>query len=135
MAATAPTYDELWQHPPWMVETVFDPDELGGDFAYTVGLHRLGFPELHLWARPDIGEDPGLDWILSLHDRAHLLNDFGARLVTGKISVGSEFMQRFDNGEVFCRFIVGPPGDRDHLEALGIDADAEVLPISWSLHR
>ena len=44
--------------PFWQVQSVFDPDGTGRDFAYTIGLHTRGLPELHLWARPSLGEDP-----------------------------------------------------------------------------
>ncbi|GAA2147213.1 hypothetical protein GCM10009844_24220 [Nocardioides koreensis] len=56
------TYDELRRAPFWQVQAVFDPDGEGGDFAYTIGLRERGLPELHLWARPTLGEDPGHDW-------------------------------------------------------------------------
>jgi hypothetical protein len=104
-------YDHLRQHPFWQVQSVFDPDGEGGDFAYTIGLHDRGFPELHVWARPTLGEDPGLDWMFSVRDRGVLLNEFAALMLTGGLEVGTE------------------------LEALGIASEAEVLPIRWSLHR
>ncbi len=49
--------------PFWTVQNVFDPDSIGGDFAYTVGLALRGLSELHLWARPTDGTDPGADWV------------------------------------------------------------------------
>ena len=54
------------RHPDWMVQSVFDPDGEGHDFAYTIGLFESGLPELHLWARPSLGEDPGEDWVSAL---------------------------------------------------------------------
>ena len=129
------SYDHLRQHPTWIVQGVFDPDGKGGDFAYTIGLHDRGFPELHLWARPTLGDDPGVDWMFSMRDRTLVLNEFAARLLTGGLEVGSELEEQYDGGQVTVRFRVDPPGDRDELEALGIAPGAEVLPLRWSLHR
>ena len=53
---------------PWRVVAVFDPNGGGGDFAYTVGLFNVGLPEVHVWARPTDGTDPGEDF--SLRGRA-----------------------------------------------------------------
>ena len=50
------------RRPTWTVQSVFDPDGGGHDFAYTVGLDELALPELHLWGRPSLGEDPA-DWV------------------------------------------------------------------------
>jgi hypothetical protein len=129
------SYDHLRRHPFWQVQSVFDPDGEGGDFAYTIGLHDRGFPELHVWARPTLGEDPGLDWMFSPHDRTILLNEFAASLLTGGLEVGAELDQEYDAGLVTVHFRVDPPGDRHQLEALGIAPGAAVLPIRWSLHR
>ena len=52
----------------WFIYCVFDPDGLGQDFAYTDGLWRHGLPELHIWARPPDGPDPGADWSWSDRD-------------------------------------------------------------------
>ena len=128
-------YDHLRQHPFWQVQSVFDPDGEGGDFAYTIGLHDRGFPELHVWARPTLGEDPGLDWMFSVRDRGVLLNEFAALMLTGGLEVGTELDREYDGRLVTVHFRVDPPGDRDELEALGIASGAEVLPIPWSLHR
>lgn len=129
------SYDHLRQHPFWQVQAVFDPDGEGGDFAYTIGLHDRGFPELHVWARPTLGDDPGLDWMFSVRDRGVLLNEFAALMLTGGLEVGTELDREYDGGLVTVHFRVDPPGDRDELEALGIAPGAEVLPIRWSLHR
>lgn len=51
--------------PFWKVHAIFDTKGQGGDFAYTVGLHERGLPELHMWARPSEGLDPGEDWIFN----------------------------------------------------------------------
>ena len=132
---TSYSYDQLRARPPWIVQAVFDDEQLGGDFAYTIGLQDLGFPELHLWARPTEGEDVGLDWMLSVNDRGHLLNDYGAKLASGAIGVGSEWTEAFDGGDAIASFRVDPPEDREALEAFGIAADAQILPIRWSLAR
>ena len=128
-------YDELRRAPFWQVQAVFDPDGEGGDFAYTIGLHERGLPELHLWARPTLGEDPGHDWMFSIRDRTEVLNDLAAKLVVGEICVGSEVVDTFDGGLATVRFRVDPPGDREELEAFGIAPGAVVLPVRWSLHR
>ncbi len=36
-----------------------------------------GLPELHLWARPSLGDDPGADWMFSPRDCFVILNDAG----------------------------------------------------------
>jgi hypothetical protein len=123
------------RHPDWVVQTVFDPDGGGYDFAYTIGLHERGLPELHVWARPPSGDDPGEDWMLSPSDRCVLLNQVAWRLVDGEVRVGSEWEASYDDGLARLRFRLDPPGDRDELEAFGIAPDALVLPLRWSLHR
>ena len=130
-----PDDQQLETNPPWMVQAVFDPDGLGGDFAYTIGLSALGVPELHIYGRPSLGEDPGADWKFSCDDLCRLLNELGAKLVRGETSVGSVVEQRYDGGLVRVRFRVDPPGDREELEAFGVPPGADVLPVRWSLHR
>ncbi|GAA0969974.1 hypothetical protein [Nocardioides aquaticus] len=46
------------RHPWWRVNAIFDPDGEGGDFGYTVGLATRDVPELHLWSRPSLGDNP-----------------------------------------------------------------------------
>lgn len=128
-------YDELLRSPFWKVQVVFDPDGGGADFAYTIGLHDRGLPELHVWARPDRGEDPGADWMLSTQDRCRLLNQLAARLVHGDLGVGSELSEKVDGGHTTIVMVVSPPGEPERLEALGVHPDATVLPVRWSLHR
>ena len=130
-----PDHRNLETNPPWTVQAVFDPDGLGGDFAYTIGLTFLGAPELHLYARPSLGEDPGADWKFSPEDLCRILNELAAKLVRGSIGIGSAVERTYDGGSVRVRFHVDPPGDRDQLEAFGIPPHAEVLPVRWSLHR
>jgi hypothetical protein len=119
----------------WQVQSVFDPGGEGHDFAYTIGLHDRGLPELHLWGRPSLGDDPGADWLFSPHDRTRLLNELAWQLIDGELAIGDSWERPYDDGLVTCRFRLDPPGDRDELEAFGIAPDAQVLPVRWSLHR
>src|SRR3954469_21379510 len=121
--------------PFWRVQSVFDPDGTGKDFAYTIGLYERGLPELHVWARPSLGEDPGHDWLLSLSDRAYLLNEPAQLLVDGRLDIGTTLTREYDAGLATVTFEVGPPGDRDELEAYGVGPGALVLPVLWSLRR
>jgi hypothetical protein len=121
--------------PFWRVQSVFDPDGTGKDFAYTVGLFDSGLPELHVWARPSLGEDPGHDWLLSPQDRGHLLNELAQMLVDGRLDIGTTMTRIYDGGLATVTFEVGPPGDRDELEAYGVGPGALVLPVLWSLRR
>jgi hypothetical protein len=121
--------------PFWRVQSVFDPDGTGKDFAYTIGLYDRGLPELHVWARPSLGEDPGHDWLLSPNDRAHLLNELAQLLVDGGLEVGTTLTREYDAGLATVTFEVAPPGDRDELEAYGVGPGALVLPVLWSLRR
>jgi hypothetical protein len=130
-----PVHDRIDRRPDWTVQVVYDPDGDGADFAYTTGLHDRGLPELHLWARPDRGVDPGEDWMLSPHDRTMLLNALAWRLIDGTLAVGDTWNERFDAGVAIADFELCPPGDREHLEAFGIAPGAVVLPVSWSLTR
>ena len=129
------TYGELRRAPFWTVQSVFDPGGGGAEFAYTIGLHERGLPELHLWARPTLGEDPGHDWMFSVRDRTIVLNELAAKLVVGRLAVGSEVTETFDSGLATVHFRVDPPGDREELQAFGIADGADVLPVRWSLHR
>src|SRR5512145_1938854 len=63
-----PAHDRLDITPFWKVQGVFDPQGGGADFSYTIGLWSRGSPELHLWARPSLGDDPGHDWAFSMRD-------------------------------------------------------------------
>ena len=119
----------------WEVMAVFDPDGTGGDFAYTVGLAERGLPELHVWARPPDGEDPGEDWKFSARDCGHLLNACAERLIDGRLAVGDSWGQPYDGGLVRVDFTIGAPAGRLDVEALTTRPDAVVLPVRWSLHR
>ena len=123
------------RHPDWQVTAVFDPDGEGQDFAYTVGLDGRDLPELHIWGRPSLGDDPGADWKLSPKDCCVILNEVAWRLIDGTTNVGDTWEETYDGGMVTVRFRLDPPGDRDELEAFGIARGAQVLPLRWSLHR
>lgn len=125
----------LEKNPPWMVQIVFDPDGRGHDFAYTIGLCELGVPELHMYARPSLVDDPGADWKFSGDDCCRMLNRLGVKAVRGQLPVGARFEHEYDGGLVRAAFRVDPPGDRDLLEAFGVAPGVDVLPVRWSLHR
>lgn len=133
--SSIPIDDQLEIPPFWTVQVVFDPDGTGHDFAYTMGLHDRGLPELHLYARPSLGSDPGADWKFSTRDCCSILNEFAAMLVRGTLEVGSTVTQEYDGGLAVVEFRVDPPGDKDELEAYGTHPEAPVLPLRWSLTR
>ncbi len=121
---------------PFMVQGVFDEDELGRDFAYTIGLHGFGRPELHLGSRPTHGDDPGgADWHLSMNDLGSFLNQFGMSVLRREIAVGSEVEKACDGGATTLRMRLDPPEPAESLEAYGVDPAADVVPVRWSLHR
>jgi hypothetical protein len=106
---------DTYEKPFWQVQGVFGsgPEP---DFSYTIGLHDRGLPELHLWAQPDRGEDPGADWRLSMNDRGHLLNELARLALAGRLGVGTEIERRYDAGQTTLRFRIGEPADREVLE-------------------
>jgi hypothetical protein len=130
-----PPHDLLDSPPFWQVQSVFDPDGTGKDFAYTIGMHTRGLPELHIWARPSLGQDPGHDWKLSANDRCRVLNDLSGMLVDGRLTVGSQVTREYDAGQATVTFRVEPPGDPERLEAYGVPPGVDVLPVLWSLQR
>jgi hypothetical protein len=132
---TQPAREQLRSVPFWQVQAVFDPDGEGKEFAYTIGLHDRGLPELHIWGRPSLGEDPGDDWMFSINDRTRVLNEFAWLLIDGKLDVGTNLRREYDAGLAVVDYRVDPPGDRDELEAFGIAPGAIVLPVPWSLTR
>lgn len=133
--ATQPADDRDESRPFWEVQIVFDPDGTGADFAYTIGLHTRGLPELHIWARPSLGDDPGADWMLSTRDRGSVLNELAALMVNGRLDVGSEVTHEYDGGHTRVTYRVDPPGDREELQAFGVPDGVDVLPVRWALHR
>lgn len=125
---------ELPREPWWEVVAVFDPEEKGRDFAYTVGLAERGLPEVHMWARPDQGEDPGLDWRFSSRDAMYLLNELAWRLVDERVAPGDTWTRRYDDGLVEVHFELGSPVAAETVEAYQAEP-SPVCPLRWSLHR
>lgn len=121
--------------PFWEVIAVWDPDGNGSDFAYTRGLSRAGLPELHVWARPDHGDDPGADFLLSQRDLTVLLNRWASELLDGTLAPGSERVLDLDLGASRTVFTVGVPVGPDTVDAFQLDADTRVLPLRWSIER
>ena len=72
--------------------------------------------------------------MFSVRDRGVLLGELCALMLTGGLESAPSSIASTRGGLVTVHFRVGPPGDRDELEALGIAPRAEVLPIRWSLH-
>jgi hypothetical protein len=114
---------------------VFDPDGTGQDFGYTVGLAALGHPELHMWARPTHGTDPGADFELSPQDICALLNIHAELLLEGELHAGSEFVRSLDAGMTEAHITVGEAVHPREVEALGVQPGAKVLPLRWELIR
>lgn len=133
---TARIARERQSDPPfWQVQSVFDESGAGGDFAYTVGLHRAGLPELHMWARPSLGDDPGHDWQLSSLDQCHILNALAGLMLDRQISVGSTLVREYDGGLATVTYRIDPVEDREALEAWGLPSGVDVLPVRWTLER
>ncbi|WP_299052471.1 hypothetical protein [uncultured Nocardioides sp.] len=110
-------------------------DASPGAFAYTIGLHDRGAPELQLWARPTDGQDPGADWEFSARDLAQVLNDLAAEVLAGRLSAGGCRTEVFDGGDATVTFRLGAPVAREEVDAFGVDPAAAVLPVRWSLRR
>lgn len=120
---------------PWKVMAVFDPDGTGSDFAYTVGLADIGFAELHVWARPTDGTDPGLDFCLSSRDMGYLLNQWAAEHLDGDLDVGSTFTVDFDGGAAKGHFVAADVVSAIDVDAFAAGDDTPVIPLRWSLER
>lgn len=121
--------------PFWKVHAIFDTKGQGGDFAYTVGLHERGLPELHMWARPSEGLDPGEDWIFNHQERGMVLNELAQSVVDGEIGLGDTVVKEFDGGAATVTFRLDQPVGREEVEAFAASKDALVVPIRWSLER
>lgn len=119
--------------PDWQVTAVFDPAGTGGDFAYTVGLWPR-VPELHLWARPTDGTDPGADFKLTPQDCTLILNDMARRALAGDLAAGSVHTSDADGGFTTLRFTVADPAPARSLEAFGAH-DAPVCTLRWEVQR
>lgn len=120
--------------PSWQVIGVFDPDGHAVDFSYTVGLAEHGHLDLHLYARPSDGHDPGADWAFSARDRGHLLNAIARRVLAGSLSVGDTWSDTYDAGAATATFRLDAPEPARDLEAYQASTD-HVTPVRWSLHR
>lgn len=114
---------------------MFDPGGTGQDFGYTVGLAKSGHPELHMWARPTHGTDPGADFKLSPQDICVILNVHAELLLRGELDPGSEFVRDLDAGMAEARITVGDAVHPHDVDALGVQRGAEVLPLRWELIR
>lgn len=101
----------------------------------TVGLADLGVPELHMWARPADGLDPGLDLKLSMNDVGYVLNQQAERLLEGHLCQGSTFSVGLDGGLATAHFTVGVLCEPDDLDAFRVIPGAHVIPLHWELHR
>ncbi len=120
--------------PFWRIVSVFDPEGHCQDFAYTQGLAPRAGCELHLWARPSLGQDAGADWKLSPRNCARLLNRFARQLLAGTL-VPMQELEGFDRGQTRLRFTVGEAVRPGEVDAHQLDDHVQVLPLRWSLHR
>ena len=119
----------------WFIYCVFDPDGLGQDFAYTDGLWRHGSPELHMWARPPDGADPGADWSWSDRDMMRLLNDAGLRQLSGELELGDTWTIQVDHGLATVEFKLTDGGLAPDLDTFQLDDGTPVRAVRWSLDR
>lgn len=119
----------------WLVQGVFDPDGNGADFAYTIGLVSHDVPELHIWARPPVGPDPGADWMLSQNDRTLILNRTAQDLISGRIGPGSRWTEELDGGLTTIAYEIVGPVDPRSVDAFGVAPQAELLEVRWELRR
>lgn len=120
--------------PFWQVQAVFDPDGEGSDFAYTIGLAARGRDELHMWARPNFGDDPGADFRLSHRDLGGFLNEYAWQWLDGTLTVGDVIEKELDGGLTTIRITVGAPVHPLEVDAFGARS-AQIVPLRWSLHR
>ena len=119
----------------WQVICVFDPDRDKPEFAYTVGLTGRGLPELHMWARPSEGSDPGEDWKFNPRELTGLLNSCARRLIDEQLAPGTSWSSEMDFGLARVDFTVGNPTPATSLEANLAAPGARVLPIRYAPHR
>lgn len=121
----------------WNVIVQYDPDRRGQDFAYTVGLHDHGLPELYLWAQPTDGDDPGAGWILGELDLKVRLHEFGSELIAGTLEPGAAidipYARGFATASMMLRQPV--PAHASELDVAEVAPDATVCEIRWSLRQ
>ncbi len=115
--------------------TVFDPDGMGQDFAYTIGLCERDLPELRVWARPTDGLDPGEDFALSPRDCAFLLDGWAEELLRGELTAGSLRSLPLDAGAASAVFTAQDPVPARELDALVVDDRAAVITMRWEVQR
>ncbi len=121
--------------PGWEIVDVEDPAGGGQDYAHTVGLAARGLPEVHLWARPTDGDDPGEDWRLSHRDLASLLDDLGGLAVRGHLQPGTTLTEAMDGGLARVTFQVVPPRPAAEVGIELLPPDQAVTSLRWSLER
>jgi hypothetical protein len=121
----------------WKVIVEYDSDHRGHDYAYTVGLHDHGQPELYLWARPTDGDDPGADWILGDLDLTIRLHEFGAALIAGTLAPGDSVDVAYARGFATASMILRRPvpAHGSALDVPQVAPDANVCEIRWSLEQ
>lgn len=119
----------------WEVICVTDPDGLGADFAYTVGLSFHGVPELHMWARPPDGHDPGADWKWSARDLASILNRVAHGVLAGDLDIGDSWSETVDHGLSTVRLQLFAADPTPALETFMAEPGVPLLSLRWSLER
>jgi hypothetical protein len=119
----------------WTVEAVHGCERHSAlNCAYTIGLGSRGLHELHMWARPTHGDDPGADFGLSCSDLRQVLDEYAQQWVTGSLRVGDVRELSLDDGLTTAIVTVGEPVDASQLEARRA-LSTFVVPLRWSLHR
>lgn len=114
---------------------VYDATHQGDDFAYSLGLRARVRYEIHISARPTLGEDAGVDWHLNVQDCAGFVDQFARRRLVGERQPGLAFDELVDDGQTRMHFAVGEPVPPEDVTAFMLPDDAVVLPRRWSLHR
>ncbi len=115
---------------------VYDATHQGDNFAYSLGGLTARAPyEIHIAARPTLGEDAGVDWHLNVKDCAGFVDQFARRRLAGELQPGLEFDELVDDGQTRMHFTVGEPVPSEDVTAFMVPDHAVVLPMRWSLHR
>lgn len=121
--------------PDWTVMGVLAEGDGLPEFSYTIGLHERGLPELFLWDRPSLGEDPGDDWSFHAQERGQMLNHWARRLIEGRLEPGMTWTEDMDLGLSSVTFAAGELVGPLEVEAVMLPSGAQVLPIRFSLRR